>query len=60
MKFMRYGLLRVIWPQTLDIGLESLIVGQGVNDEIQSPLGDKTLSAPLGQYSSSTNRDQYS
>ena len=40
MKFMRYGLLRVIWPQTLDIGLESLIVGPGAFNEMRPPSGD--------------------
>ena len=37
---MRYGHLWEIRPQTLDIGLESFIVGPGVFDKMRPPSGD--------------------
>ena len=40
--------------------VEIFIVGQGGVNKIGPPLGDTALSAPVGQYSSSTNRAQYS
>ena len=56
---MRYGLLWEIQPQTLDIGLESFILGPGIFDEMRPPSGD-TNSKILGQYSSSVRLSQYS
>ena len=43
---------RAIWKVTLDIGLESFIVGPGGINEKRPPSGD-TNSKMLGQYSGS-------
>ena len=56
---MRYNLLQGKQPQTLDIGLESFILGLGVFNEKGLPLGDMN-SKILGQNSRSDRVSQYS
>ena len=66
--FTRYSLLREIRTRTLDIGFECLMLGPGGANKIQPPkqisiwelLGDMDSGTSLEQYSSSTNRAQYS
>ena len=40
---MRYGVLREIQLRTLDIGLESFILGPVVVNKMKRPLGDTAL-----------------
>ena len=56
---MRYGLLQEKLPKTLDIGLESFILGLGVFNEKGLPLGDLNSKIP-GQNSRSYRVSQYS
>ena len=49
---MRYSVLQEIQLRTLDIGFQSLILGRGVVNEIQSPSGDTALKTTRAVFSS--------